>query len=140
MLHQWGPGQDLDVLAKAFPEFLTKRFGGAAWNVSTESDAFQHFAAAAWALDSGASQFCIMGDNADDAIWETMQGADCDIDTGADTARPTAIVDAMVPHIGRRSAMVMPESKINMASMGETCTDMGYHFYWPSWSEQPDFW
>ena len=30
--------------------------------------------------------------------------------------------------------------KINMASMGETCAEMGYHFYWPAWSEQPHFW
>ena len=103
-------------------------------------NALQQFAGAAWALDSGASQFCIMGENADDAMWETMQSADCDIDTGAGTARPTAMVDAMVPHLGRRSAMVMPESKINMASMGETCAEMGYHFYWPAWSEQPHFW
>ena len=82
-----GPSVPADVLAKTFSEFLTKRFGGAAWNVSTESDAFQHFAAAAWALDSGVSQFCIMGDNAGDATWETMQGADCDIDTGAGPRR-----------------------------------------------------
>ena len=81
-----------------------------------------------------------MGENADDAMWETVQSADCDIDTEPGTARPTAMVDAMVPHLGRRSAMVMPESKINMASMGETCAEMGYHFYWPAWSEQPHFW
>ena len=27
-----------------------------------------------------------------------------------------------------------------MASMGETCAEMGYHCYWPAWSEQPHFW
>ena len=81
------------------------------------------------------------------AIMLTMQyGKPCrartatDIDTEAGTARPTAIVDAIVPHIGRRSAMVMPLSRINMASMGETCTDMGCHVYWPASSEQPHFW
>ena len=135
-----GPAVPTDVLTKAFSEFLTKRFGGSAWFADIGPNALQQFAGAAWALDSGASQFCIMGENADDAMWETVQSADCDIDTGAGTARPTAMVDAMVPHLGRRSAMVMPESKINMASMGETCAEMGYHFYWPAWSEQPHFW
>ena len=125
-----------EVLTKAFSQFLTKRFGGSSWLADIGPDALQQFAASAWALDSGASQFCIMGDNADDAMWETVH----DIDTGAGTARPTAMVDAKVPHLGRRSAMVMPESKINMASMGETCAEMGYHFYWPAWPEQSHFW
>ncbi|OLP99528.1 hypothetical protein AK812_SmicGene17907 [Symbiodinium microadriaticum] len=84
------------VLTKEFSEFLTKRFGGSAWLADIGPDALQQFAASAWALDSGASQFCIMGDNADDAMWETVQSADCDIDTGAGTARPTAMVDAKV--------------------------------------------
>ncbi|CAE7036581.1 RE1 [Symbiodinium sp. CCMP2592] len=135
-----GPAVPADVLTKAFSEFLTKPFGGSAWLADVKPDDLQQFAGAAWALDSGASQFCIMGDNADDAVWETMQSADCDIDTGAGTARPTAMVDAMAPHLGRRSAMVMPDSKINMASMGETCAELGYHFYWPAWSEPPHFW
>ena len=136
-----GPAVPAEVLTKAFSEFLTKRFGGSAWLADIGPDALQQFAASAWALDSGASQFCTMGGNADDAMWETVQSADCDIDAGGvGTARPTAMVDAKVPHLGRRSAMVMPESKINMASMGETCAEMGYHFYWPAWSEQPHFW
>ncbi|CAE7493174.1 GIP [Symbiodinium sp. CCMP2592] len=137
-----GPAVPANVLTKAFSEFLTKCFGGSAWLADVKPDDLQQFAGAAWALDSGASQFCIMGDNADDAVWETMQSADCDIDTGAGTARPTAtsMVDAMVPHLGHRSAMVMPDSKINMASMGETCAELGYHLYWPAWSEQPNFW
>ncbi|CAE7450270.1 unnamed protein product [Symbiodinium sp. CCMP2592] len=125
-----GPAVPADVLTKAFSEFLTKRFGGSAWLADVKLDDLQQFAGAAWALDSVASQFCIMGDNADDDAWETCAG----------TARPTAMVDAMVPHLGRRSAMVMPDSKINMASMGETCAELGYHFYWPAWSEQPHFW
>ena len=123
-----GPAVPAQVLTKAFSEFLTKRFGGSAWLADIGPDALQQFAASAWALDSGASQFCIMGDNADDAMWETVQSADCDIDTGAGTARPTAMVDAKVPRLGRRSAMVMPESKINMASMGDTCAEMGVPF------------
>ena len=91
-----GPAVPTDVLTKAFSEFLTKRFGGSAWLADIGPNALQQFAGAAWALDSGATQFCIMGENADDAMWETVQSADCDLDTGAGTARPTAMVDAMV--------------------------------------------
>ena len=27
-----------------------------------------------------------------------------------------------------------------MASMGETCEELGYHFYWPAWESKPHLW
>eukprot|EP00439_Symbiodinium_sp_Y106_P002827 s8056_g1.t1 len=86
-------GLGLQFHTEAFSEFLTKRFGGSAWHADMVPDALQQFAGASWALDSGANQFCMMGDNADDAMWETVQSADCDIDTKAGAARPTGMPD-----------------------------------------------
>ena len=61
-----------------------------------------------------------------DCIVEDM---DCDVEIGVGTSKITAAVDVTVPHPGQCSAVVMPGSSVNVAGMGETCEDMGYHLY-----------
>ena len=47
-----------------------------------------------------------MRNRADDAMWETIQGAHCDVDAGAGTAPPAGVADTKAPYIGCRSAVV----------------------------------
>ena len=39
------------------------------------------------------------------------------------------------PHQGRKK-----KTKMSMASMGETCEELGYHFHWPAWRDKPNLW
>ena len=109
------PTVPTDVLTKAFSVFLTKRFGGSAmackYRAGRPSTVCSFSVVAGFRSQIKKTKKLLMGDNAEDAIWETVQTV-----IWAGTARPTAMVDAKVPHLGRRSDMVMPESKINMAS------------------------
>ena len=129
-----------DVLARAFAEFLSKRYSGTAVKFADAVEGSTlSFGAGAWAIDSGASQFVVSSENTEDQNWETLRQQTSNVHGCSGPVASEATVQVDVPEFGKRDAIVMKDS-INMASMGETCEDLGYHFYWPAWKAKPHMW
>ena len=129
-----------DALAKAFQDFLAKKFAGAAVDMPPEiASACAQLASGAWALDSGASRFVVSAQNSEDQHWNTLRACKSEVEGLTGVAQSNSTVDVEVPHLGRRNALVMDNS-VNMACMGEACEDMGFHFYWPAYASKPHFW
>ena len=129
-----------DALAKAFQDFLAKKFAGAAVDMPPElASACAQIESGAWALDSGASRFVVNAQNSEDQHWNTLRTCKSEVEGLTGVAQSNSTVDVEAPHLGRRNALVMDNS-VNMACMGEACEDMGFHFYWPAYASKPHFW
>ena len=90
-----------DVLARAFTEYLNKRYGA----VAMRSSASASVAAGAWALDSGTSQFVVGADNVEDQLWDTVQHHETEVLGCAGLTQCDAAMGVEAPRIGRRNAV-----------------------------------
>ena len=118
---------------------MAKKFAGAAVDMPPElASACAQIASGAWALDSGASRIVVNAQNSEDQHWNTLRACKSEVEGLTGVAQSSSTVDVEVPQLGRRNALVMDNS-VNMACMGEACTDMGFHFYWSAYANKPHF-
>ena len=89
-----------------------------------------NMAAAAWALDSGCSQFIVNADNHEDAVWSTVRRAAAEIETANGVAKIHSECDVRVPQTGDAPSLVMHNAPFNMASLGTLVEDMNFTFSW----------
>ena len=117
-----------DALAKAFQDFLAKKFAGQRLTchqnlpVHVRRSILEH-------------RVVLLTHR---TLRTTIGACKSEVEGLTGVAQSNSTVDVEVPHLGRRNALVMDNS-VNMACMGEACEDISFQFYWPAYASEPHF-